>query len=310
METLSANTNQNNLKEERKKKGENLPNDFTLQGDCITFIKADIRNHALLQNVFKKTKPDYVFHLAAVASVPQSIQDPYTTHQVNVTGTLNLLLASRDVGTVKKFVFSSSCAIYGNPKEDELPIKETQLPDPLSPYATSKLMGEYYCNIFSKTYNLSTVALRYFNVYGPRQDPNGEYAAVIPKFINRVKQGKPLTIYGDGTQTRDFINVSDVVNANIALATADNADGFDIVNVGTGEQTSIHFLANTLLSIHGKDLEFIEYKPERSGDIHDSFADNEKLEHVLQRNGFEVPLDLTNGLIDTAKIDETEVLIL
>ena len=296
-----ANTNK---KEEQKKQEDNN----TISGDHVTFIKADITNLALLQNIFQKYRPDYVFHLAAIASVPKSIKDPLTTHNVNVTGTLNTLLAAKEAGTVKKFVFSSSCAIYGNPSEDHLPLKETQPPDPLSPYATSKLIGEQYCNIFSKTYNLPTVSLRYFNVYGPRQDPNSEYAAVIPKFISRIKQGKPLIIYGDGTQTRDFIYVGDVVNANIALATS-NDDGYDIFNVGTGEETSISFLANPLLSILGKDLEHIEYKPKRVGDIHDSFADNTKFEHILQHVGFEPPLDLTNGLIDTVEIDEEDVLI-
>ena len=297
-------------KEEQKEELE-----LVLPGDHVTFIKADITNLALLQNIFKKYKPQFVFHLAAIASVPKSIKDPITTHDVNVTGTLNTLLAAKD-NDVGKVIFSSSCAVYGNPPDDALPLKETQKSDPLSPYATSKLMGEYYCDIFSKTYNLPTVCLRYFNVYGPRQDPNGDYAAVIPKFISRIKQGKPLIIYGDGTQTRDFIYVDDVVNANIALAKSNNGNGnnssdkdndiatTNVFNVGTGEQTSIHFLANTLLSIHDTDLNNIEYQPYRSGDIHDSFADNTKLEHVLEQTGYNVPLDLKNGLIDAAGIDK------
>ena len=274
--------------------------DMIVEGDHVTFIKADITHLALLQNIFQKYKPAYVFHLAAVASVPQSIQDPLTTHHVNVTGTLNTLLAAKEVGTVKKYVFSSSCAVYGNPKEDALPIKETQPPNPLSPYATSKLMGEQYCSIFNKTYMMPTVILRYFNVYGPRQDPHGEYAAVIPKFIERAKQGEPLIVYGDGSQTRDFIYVKDVVSSNIALAADEEIQG--VFNVGSGEETSISFLANTLLSLYGSDLEHIEYTQERFGDIKHSFADTTRLEEYLQRCGVEIPFDLADGLIETVDI--------
>ncbi|RLA92257.1 MAG: GDP-mannose 4,6-dehydratase, partial [Deltaproteobacteria bacterium] len=186
----------------------------------IKFIRGSITDLGLLKKVFKNV--DYVFHEAAIVGISQSIKDPITTSNVNINGTLNVLLAARD-NRVRKVVFASSCAVYGNPSS--FPIKENTAPDPLTPYALSKLVGEYYCHVFNKIYDLPTVSLRYFNVYGPYQNPNGEYAAVIPKFINQMLNGRPLTIYGDGTQTRDFIYIADVVRANIIAAEKKEATG-------------------------------------------------------------------------------------
>ncbi len=291
----------------------------------IEFIKSSITDLVLLQKIFRGV--DFVFHQAAVASVPKSVEDPITTHNVNVTGTLNVLLAARE-NDVKRVVFSSSCAVYGNPSEEQLPLKETTLPHPLSPYAASKLMGEYYCNVFSEVYDLPTVCLRYFNVYGPRQDPNGEYAAVIPKFINRVKEDKPLTIYGDGKQTRDFVFVDDVVNANILLAES-NLSGLEslpktaggnedspntytikkhqsnIFNVASGKDISINELAASILEMNNelsnekniaqnKNIEIL-YEDFQPGDIRYSSADISKIKMV----GFEPRCRLENGLKKT-----------
>ena len=286
----------NKIREGQKKKvtrnqPDRLPDGITMEGDHITFINADIRNLALLQNLFKKYKPNYIFHLAALASVPHSIQNPAITHEVNVTGTLNILIASRDAGSVKKIIFSSSCAVYGNPLEEALPIKENQPPDPLSPYATSKLVGEQYCQIFTKMYNLPTACLRYFNVYGPRQDPNGEYAAVIPKFINNALENKPLIIYGDGNQTRDFIFVKDVIQANI-LAAEDKIIG--AYNIGSGKSISIKELAELIADIHFGEAK-LAYVDPRPGEIKYSFADVAK----IKKYKFELEYNLKDGLKET-----------
>ena len=259
----------------------------------IEFIKSSITDLVLLQKIFRGV--DFVFHEAAVASVPKSVEDPIPTHNVNVTGTLNVLLAARD-NKVKKAIFSSSCAVYGNPPADALPLKETQKVDPLSPYVTSKLIGEYYCDIFSKTYDLPTVCLRYFNVYGPRQDPNGEYAAVIPKFINRVKKDKTLIIYGDGEQTRDFVFVDDVVNANILLAEKEETSS-KIYNVASGNDISINELAASILEMDNgfqKNIEIL-YEDFQPGDIRYSSADVSKIKMM----GFEAICSLKEGLDKT-----------
>ena len=256
----------------------------------IEFIKSSITDLVLLQKIFRGV--DFVFHQAAVASVPKSVEDPITTHNVNVTGTLNVLLAARD-NDVKKVVFSSSCAVYGNPSEEQLPLKETTLPHPLSPYAASKLMGEYYCNVFSEVYDLPTVCLRYFNVYGPRQDPDGEYAAVIPKFINRIKEDKPLTIYGDGKQTRDFVFVDDVVNANILLAKKEETES-KIFNVASGNDISINDLSESIIEMdnaQNKNIEIL-YEDFQPGDVRYSFADISKIKMM----GFESSCSFKEGL--------------
>ena len=205
-----------------------------LEKENVTFVNGSVTDLPLLRQTSEGA--DGIFHEAAIASVQQSILDPLITHDVNSTGTLNVLIAARDC-RVKKVVCASTAAVYGdNPR---LPKLENMIPDPLSPYAVSKLTGEYYCSVFSQMYGMKTVSLRYFNVFGPRQNPGSEYSGVISKFIVQAQQGKPITIFGDGEQTRDFVFVSDVVSTNI-LAMERGVQG--VFNVGCGVQTSLNEL--------------------------------------------------------------------
>ena len=266
-----------------------------VEGD-VTFVRGSVTDLNLLMRVFEDV--DYVFHLAAIASVPGSIRDPITYNNVNVKGTLNVLMAARDCG-VEKVVYASSSAVYGN--TPELPKREDMLPDPLSPYAVTKLVGEYYCNVFNEVYGLKTVSLRYFNVYGPRQNPHSEYAAVIPKFIKRVLSGKPPVIYGDGEQTRDFIFVKDVVNATI-LAAKSNAEG--VYNIATGRKTSINDLAHMIMKLidSNNPLKPV-YDAPRAGDVRHSFGDISKARRDM---GYEPRYSLEEGLMETISAWRTD----
>ncbi|MFH0942137.1 MAG: SDR family oxidoreductase [Chloroflexota bacterium] len=229
-----------------------------------TFIKDSVTSLSRLESAFAGAR--YVFHLAAIASVPKSIADPKLTHETNATGTLNVLLAARR-NQVTKVVFASSAAVYGDTGDQ--PQHEDMLPDPKSPYAVSKLAGEYYCTVFGRVYALPTAVLRYYNVYGPRQDPNSEYASVIPRFLLEALRGKPPAIFGDGEVTRDFTFVKDVVSANL-LAAESEATG--IFNIGTGEKSSINHLARLITRLTEKSLEPV-YREARPGDIRHSLAD-------------------------------------
>lgn len=214
-----------------------------LKSKQVRFVQKSITDLAILQSTFQEV--DYVFHQAAITSVPRSVSDPTTTNEVNIHGTLNVLIASRD-NKIKKVVYASSSSVYGgNPS---LPQKEDLPPNPVSPYAITKFTGELYCKVFSEVYGLPTVCLRYFNVYGPRQDPDSQYAAVIPNFIKKLSAKEPPVIYGDGEQVRDFTFVKDVVKANI-LAAISNVTG--PVNIGAGKTTSINKLAEILIEITG-----------------------------------------------------------
>ena len=244
-----------------------------LQKNNVKFVQGSILDLKLLQKSFRGA--DFVFHQAALPSVPRSIEDPKATNEVNVTGTLNVLLAARD-NKVKKVVYASSSSVYGD--TPTLPKREDMPPNPQSPYALTKLVGEYYCRIFHQVYSLPTVCLRYFNVYGPRQDPTSQYAAVIPRFIARVSRGNPPIIYGDGNQTRDFTFIRDVTQANRIAAIAD-ATG--IFNIGRGERNSINHLAQTILNIMGKDLQPV-YEPSLPGDIEHSLADISKAKEMTK----------------------------
>lgn len=230
----------------------------------VEFIQGSIEDLPLLQKLFQGVS--YVFHQAALPSVPRSIDNPYASHAVNVTGTLNVLLAARDQG-VKKVIYASSSSVYGD--TPTLPKREDMTPRPLSPYAVTKLAGEYYCQVFTQVYALPTACLRYFNVYGPRQDPESQYAAVIPQFIKRTSEGKPPVIYDDGQQSRDFSFVKDVVAANVLAA---QSDACGIFNISRGEAVTINHLAELINKLVGSKVRPVHQEP-RPGDVKHSLAD-------------------------------------
>ena len=260
-----------------------------IDDQSIKFVKGDITDLNLLMHTFKDV--DYVFHEAAIPSVPRSIEDPVTSNYANVNGTLNVLVAAKDNG-VEKVVYASSSSVYGD--TPTLPKRENMEPCPLSPYAASKLAGEYYCQVFTEVYDLSTISLRYFNVYGPRQDPLSEYAAVIPRFVSRVLNEKSPVIYGDGKQTRDFTFIEDVVYANILAA---EGEATDVFNIAGGMRISINDLAKSIMKICGKHFDPI-YDDPRPGDIKHSLADVSKANEKLN---YEPKFNLTAGLEETVK---------
>jgi UDP-glucose 4-epimerase len=255
----------------------------------IELIIGDIRD---LDACYKAVEGvDVVLHQAALASVSRSIEDPLLSHDINVNGTLNILLASRDAG-VKMLVFASTASLYGNALA--LPKREDMQETPLSPYAISKLIGEKYCQVFSQIYGLSTVCFRYFNVFGPRQDPSSQYAAVVPSFITKMLKGEGCTIYGDGEQTRDFIYVKNVVEANLSVLDRDSVSG-EIINIASGEETSINTLAEemaTILNFKGAP----EHEEPRQGDVKHSYADISKLKELLK---YTPPVPFQEGLAET-----------
>lgn len=235
-------------------------------GKDIELIEGDIRSYHIVKDAVHGV--DVILHQAALPSVPRSINDPITSNEVNVTGTLNILEAARK-NNVQKIVFASSSSVYGdNPK---LPKDESMIPNPLSPYAVSKLSGEKYCNVFSRIYGLKTVALRYFNVFGPGQDPNSQYSAVIPKFIKAIMADESPVIFGDGEQSRDFTFVRNVIEGNILAATTDCESGI-AMNCACHGRITLNELVANINEIMGKDIKPI-YKEPRAGDIKHSFAD-------------------------------------
>ncbi len=236
------------------------------------FVKGSILDEKLLRKELEKA--DYVLHQAAFVSVPKSIKNPVLSTRTNVLGTVEVLKACVDCG-VKKIVFASSAAVYG--ESPILPKKEEMAPKPLSPYAVSKITGEYFCKMFKECYGLKYACLRYFNVYGPKQDPSSDYAAVIPKFIRCALECRPATIYGNGKQTRDFVYVKDVVRANIKAAQSKKSG---VYNIGSGKETSVNEI-HSLISKHCS----IDLKPihteKRGGDIDKSVADSSKAKKEL-----------------------------
>ncbi len=249
----------------------------------IEFVQGSITDLSGLQKLFGGI--DCVFHQAAMARVPRSIEDPITVNQVNITGTLNVLVAARDQG-VKKMVFASSSSVYGDAAT--LPQREDMIPSPLSPYALTKLTGEHYGIIFKQLYGLSTVCLRYFNVYGPGQDPHSQYAMVIPAFIDRAANNLPPVIHGDGEQSRDFTFIGDVVKANI-LAAESTAEG--VYNIGSGRSITIKQLAEKIIQLMRKDLKPLHDKP-RPGDVRHALADISRAKSF----GYEPEWSLEDGL--------------
>ena len=256
----------------------------------IELVVGDIRDDQLCAKVTNGAR--WVFHQAALGSVPRSVEDPRTTHEVNATGTLNMLLAARDAGA-ERFVFAASSAAYGD--TPTLPKVETMRPNPMSPYAASKLTCESYCASFAKVYQLPTVSLRYFNIFGPRQRPDGPYAAVIPLFFDRTKRDVPAIIFGDGEQTRDFTFVSNAVEANF-LATRAPKEAFGkVLNVATGKRISVNTLYRTIAKLTDCALE-PKYLPPRAGDVRDSVADISLAKELL---GYTPEVDLATGLAET-----------
>jgi UDP-glucose 4-epimerase len=235
-----------------------------LAKENVYFVNGSITDLPLLKKTFEGA--DGIFHEGAIASVPRSIANPLATNEANVTGTLNVLIAARDCG-VRKVLFASSSSVYGN--TPTLPKREDMTPSPLSPYAVSKLAGEQYIRVFSEVYGLKTVALRYFNVFGPRQDPKSQYAAVIPNFITAILDHRSPVIYGDGEQTRDFTFVKDVVQANIR-AMESEAQG--VFNVAYCKRINLKELAAVIMGATGISVP-LRYDPPRSGDVKDSLAD-------------------------------------
>jgi UDP-glucose 4-epimerase len=242
-------------------------NRANLDGLDVEVVEGELRSYERVHNAVRGSEVD--FHLGALGSVPRSVQDPLTSSAVNIEGTLNVLLAARDEG-VRRVVFSSSSSVYGVRRE--LPVTEDSPPDPLSPYGVAKLAAERYCVAFSRVYEtLDAVVLRYFNVFGPRQSPLSQYAAVIPLFISRIAAGEPIRIDGDGGQSRDFTYVTNVVDATMKAADAAAANG-RIFNVAASAPTTVDAVADSIGRILGKPVEK-SFAPSRPGDIRDSWAD-------------------------------------
>ena len=252
----------------------------------LTVIEGDIRDPKVCAEAVRGV--DYVLHQAALPSVPRSIIDPVGTTAVNVTGTLNLLWAAKEA-KVKRFVFASSSSVYGD--TPVLPKVESIPPNPLSPYAVSKLAGEQFCKVFHRAYGLPTVALRYFNVYGPRQDPESQYAAVIPRFVSALKAGKTVTIYGDGKQSRDFTFIDDCVRANLLACRSRHAVG-EAMNIAYGRRTTINALFAEIARLLKVSAE-PEYAEARPGDVKHSLADLHRAEALL---GYTPNTDIKSGL--------------
>jgi len=257
----------------------------------IEFIEGDIRDLELVRKAMDGV--EYVLHQAAVPSVPRSVKDPLTSNSVNVEGTLNILVAARDAD-VKRVVYASSSSVYGD--TPVLPKHEDMKQAPRSPYAVSKLGGELYCQAFYHVYGLEAVALRYFNVFGPRQDPKSQYAAVVPKFITALLHGEPPTIFGDGEQSRDFTYIENVVAANLLAAKAPGATG-EVFNIACGERITINQLASILRQLIRANIE-PEHTPPRPGDVRDSLADISKARELL---GYEGKVDVHEGLERTVE---------
>ena len=252
----------------------------------VELVEGDIQSYERVSNAVGGC--EIVIHEAALPSVPRSVQDPLTSNATNVTGTLNVLLASRDAG-VERVVYASSSSIYG--ASPELPKHEALLPQPISPYAVAKLAGEGFCRSFREVFGLETVALRYFNVFGPRQDPLSQYAAVIPNFVTALIDGRPPRVFGDGEQSRDFTYVANVVEGNVLAMDADGVDG-RVFNIAAGQRTSLNALLRTLERLTGHDVA-PSYAEPRPGDVRHSQADVSAAERDL---GFRPEVSVEEGL--------------
>ena len=260
-------------------------------GGEVKLVRGDIRDRQVLAEAMKGVR--VVFHEAALGSVPRSVADPFTTHEVNLTGTLNVLLAARDAG-VRRVVYASSSSVYG--ETPELPKRESLRTQPLSPYALTKLAGEHYIRIFNRVYGFEAVSLRYFNIFGPRQDPQSQYAAVIPRFATALLNGEQPVIYGDGLQSRDFTYVENVVEANLLAAEAEGVAG-RAFNIACGGRFTLLDLLDRMKKIIGSDIEPI-HEDARAGDVRDSQAGIEAAEQAF---GYSVKVGFDEGLRRTVE---------
>ena len=262
-------------------------NRANLAGLDVEIVEGELRSYERVHNAVRGV--ELVYHLGALGSVPRSVQDPLTSSAVNVEGTLNVLLAARDEG-IRRVVFSSSSSVYGN--AEQLPLTEGMPPDPISPYGVAKLAAERYCVSFSRVYpGFETVVLRYFNVFGPWQSPFSQYAAVVPLFVTAIAEGRPVTIFGDGEQSRDFTFVGNVVDATMRAGSAEGASGL-IFNVAAGSPGSVNLLADTIGRILDRPVGK-EYRDPRPGDVRNSSADVSLAERVL---GYRPAVGLEEGL--------------
>ena len=257
-----------------------------IAGD-FDLIEGDLNDDQALRRAISDV--EIVFHLAALPSVPRSVDKPQETHEACVNATFNLLVKSKDSG-VRRIIYAASSSAYGD--QPRLPKVETMNPEPLSPYAAAKLMGEYYCRVFSHVYGIETLSLRYFNVFGPRQDPSSMYSGVISRFIDALMKDSTPIIYGDGEQTRDFTYIANVVDANIRAAQTSSGIG-QVMNVANGEKVTLNELLETLKTITGRDDVTAEYLPERMGDVKHSQADNTR---AIEWLGYQKLIDLKEGL--------------
>ncbi len=266
----------------------------------MEFLEIDIRDEERLPRAFHGV--DYVLHQAALPSVPLSVANPIRSHTININGTFNVLLAARDAG-VKRVVYAGSSSAYGETLA--LPKREDMLPSPVSPYAVQKLAGEYYVRCFTRVYSLQTVCLRYFNVFGPRQDPSSPYSGVLAKFIRQMLAGESPTIFGDGEQTRDFTYIDNVVRANLAAASAPPEDvSGECFNIGTGRQLSLNFVVQTLQEITGFKGN-VKYASPRVGDVRHSQADISRARRLLQ---YSPAVSFEEGLRRTVEWYQAEAL--
>jgi UDP-glucose 4-epimerase len=264
---------------------------FNKEYSSLEMIEGDIRDSSTCQEAVKGM--EYIFHQAALPSVQRSVEDPGTSHSVNAGGTLNMLLAAKEAG-VKRVIYASSSSVYGD--TPTLPKNEQMPSDPLSPYALQKYIGEQYCRLFYQLYGLETISLRYFNIFGPKQDPRSIYSAVIPLFIDALMQGRPPTIFGDGEQSRDFTYIENVVQANLLAMSAEHLHG-EAINIACGKRTSLNQLFNVLKDILGSKQAPL-YEEPRKGDVRHSLADIRKGKELIN---YEPKVGIEAGLKKTVE---------
>jgi nucleoside-diphosphate-sugar epimerase len=256
-------------------------------GGEVDFVEATLADESAMRRALEDV--ELVFHEAAIPSVPRSVENPRQTHIASVDSTFALLLAARDK-RVKRVVYAASSSAYGD--QPTLPKIETMLPDPLSPYAVAKLVGEYYCQVFTRVYGLETISLRYFNVFGPRQDPSSQYSGVISRFISALLSDQQPVIYGDGEQSRDFTYIDNVVVANLKAAETTNGIG-QVINIANGEKVTLNELLDQLKQLTGRNNAQADYREARAGDVRHSLADTTRAREFL---GFAPQVDLQTGL--------------